>query len=29
MWLRVKREDLVRTTAKETDPDDPNTGAVV
>ena len=29
MWLGVKREDLIRVTAKETDPDDPNTGAVV
>jgi preprotein translocase subunit SecF len=30
MWLGVKREDLVKTApAKETDPDDPNAGAVV
>jgi len=29
MWLGVKREDLMRSTAKETDPDDPNAGAVV
>jgi preprotein translocase subunit SecF len=29
MWLGVKREDLVKTGAKETDPDDPNAGAVV
>jgi hypothetical protein len=32
MWLGVKREDLIKTaatTAKETDPDDPNSGAVV
>jgi len=29
MWLGVKREDLMRTTTKETDPDDPNAGAVV
>jgi len=29
MWLGVKREDLVRTGAKEHDPDDPNAGAVV
>ena len=30
MWLGVKREDLIRTTPrKETDPDDPNAGAVV
>ena len=29
MWLGVKREDLVRQGAKETDPDDPNAGAVV
>ena len=29
MWLGVKREDLVKATAKETDPDDPNAGAVV
>jgi preprotein translocase subunit SecF len=30
MWLRVKREDLVRTAAaKEGDPQDPNSGAVV
>ncbi|NWG74844.1 MAG: protein translocase subunit SecF [Rubrivivax sp.] len=29
MWLGVKREDLVKTTAKEADPNDPNAGAVV
>jgi preprotein translocase subunit SecF len=29
MWLGVKREDLVKLSAKETDPDDPNAGAVV
>jgi preprotein translocase subunit SecF len=29
MWLGVKREDLMKATAKETDPDDPNAGAVV
>jgi preprotein translocase subunit SecF len=29
MWLGVKREDLVKLGAKETDPDDPNAGAVV
>jgi preprotein translocase subunit SecF len=29
MWLGVKREDLVKTGPKETDPDDPNAGAVV
>jgi preprotein translocase subunit SecF len=29
MWLGVKREDLVRSGSKETDPDDPNAGAVV
>jgi preprotein translocase subunit SecF len=29
MWLGVKREDLVRTSVKEADPGDPNTGAVV
>ena len=29
MWLGVKREDLVKVGAKETDPDDPNAGAVV
>jgi preprotein translocase subunit SecF len=29
MWLGVKREDLVRAATKETDPDDPNAGAVV
>jgi preprotein translocase subunit SecF len=29
MWLGVKREDLVKSGSKETDPDDPNAGAVV
>jgi preprotein translocase subunit SecF len=29
MWLGVKREDLVKTSAKEHDPNDPNAGAVV
>jgi preprotein translocase subunit SecF len=29
MWLGVKRDDLVKYSAKETDPDDPNSGAVV
>ena len=29
MWLGVKREELVRQGPKETDPDDPNAGAVV
>ena len=29
MWLGVKREDLVKATVKEHDPDDPNAGAVV
>jgi preprotein translocase subunit SecF len=29
MWLGVKREDLVKYGPKETDPDDPNAGAVV
>lgn len=29
MWLGVKREDLMKATVKETDPDDPNAGAVV
>lgn len=29
MWLGVKREDLISPTRKETDPDDPNAGAVV
>lgn len=29
MWLGVKRDDLIRPTGKELDPDDPNAGAVV
>ncbi len=29
MWLRVKREDLVKASAKGGDPNDPNAGAVV
>ncbi len=29
MWLGVKREDLVKAGAKESDPSDPNAGAVV
>jgi preprotein translocase subunit SecF len=29
MWLGVKREDLVKLTAKDGDPNDPNAGAVV
>ena len=29
MWLGAKREDLVKSGPKETDPDDPNAGAVV
>ena len=29
MWLGVKREDLIKATAKEIDPNDPNSGAVV
>jgi preprotein translocase subunit SecF len=29
MWLRVKREDLVKASSKEGDPNDPNAGAVV
>ncbi len=29
MWLGVKREDLIKAGTKETDPDDPNAGAVV
>ena len=29
MWLGVKREDLLKTTTKEADPNDPNAGAVV
>ena len=29
MWLGVKREDLVKTTRKEGDPNDPNAGATV
>ena len=29
MWLGVKREDLVKASTKELDPDDPNAGAVV
>lgn len=29
MWLGVKREDLVKTVAKDQDPNDPNAGAVV
>ena len=29
MWLGVKREDLVKAGAKEIDPNDPNSGAVV
>ena len=29
MWLGVKREDLVKSRAKEHDPNDPNAGAVV
>jgi preprotein translocase subunit SecF len=29
MWLGVKREDLIKLGGKETDPDDPNAGAVV
>jgi preprotein translocase subunit SecF len=29
MWLGVKREDLVRASAKDVDPNDPNAGAVV
>jgi preprotein translocase subunit SecF len=29
MWLGVKREDLVKLTTKEGDPNDPNAGAVV
>jgi preprotein translocase subunit SecF len=29
MWLGVKREDLLKSSGKELDPDDPNAGAVV
>ena len=29
MWLGVKRDDLIKVGAKETDPNDPNAGAVV
>jgi preprotein translocase subunit SecF len=29
MWLGVKREDLIKISAKDIDPDDPNAGAVV
>jgi preprotein translocase subunit SecF len=29
MWLGVKREDLVKAVAKDQDPNDPNSGAVV
>ena len=29
MWLGVKREDLMRPSAKDIDPNDPNAGAVV
>jgi preprotein translocase subunit SecF len=29
MWLGVKREDLVKASAKDHDPNDPNAGAVV
>jgi len=29
MWLGVKREDLVKLSAKDGDPNDPNAGAVV
>ena len=29
MWLGVKREDLVKSTKKEHDPNDPNAGATV
>jgi preprotein translocase subunit SecF len=29
MWLGVKREDLIRATKAEIDPNDPNAGAVV
>jgi preprotein translocase subunit SecF len=29
MWLGVKREDLIKVGTKETDPNDPNAGAVV
>ena len=29
MWLGVKREDLVQTSSKDIDPNDPNAGAVV
>jgi preprotein translocase subunit SecF len=30
MWLGVKREDLIKSTAaKDVDPNDPNAGAVV
>ncbi len=29
MWLGIKREDLIKASGKELDPDDPNAGAVV
>jgi preprotein translocase subunit SecF len=29
MWLGVRREDLIKTTRKEGDPNDPNAGATV
>jgi preprotein translocase subunit SecF len=29
MWLGVKREDLIKLTPRDTDPNDPNSGAVV
>ena len=29
MWLGVKREDLIRASGKDIDPDDPNAGAVI
>jgi preprotein translocase subunit SecF len=29
MWLGVKRDDLIKSSTKELDPDDPNAGAVV
>ena len=28
MWLGLRREDLIKPTSKELDPDDPNAGAV-
>jgi preprotein translocase subunit SecF len=29
LWLRIKREDLIRSNKREIDPNDPNAGAMV